>query len=93
LGLILKNLLIHFVVKTVRLEKEMAAINKIKTLSSLLTEPIIARNQASLFSRFGYLFSGKSFVRARNTEFKDTGSSSLHQCLNFYIETSIRTWG
>lgn len=67
-------------------------MNNIKTPSLPMTEPIKARIQAFLFSRFGYLFSGNSYVDDRNTEFDDTWSSSIHQRLDFYIETSIRTW-
>jgi hypothetical protein len=71
----------------------MAAINKIKVTSLLLTETIIARTQALLsqFSLFSCLISGKIFARAKKTEFEKKRSTPLDRCLDFYIETSTRT--
>jgi len=71
LGSILKNPLISFSRwQTKQPERKMAAINKIKVTSLLLTETIIAKVQALLFQffLFGCLFSGKNFVRAKKTE-------------------------
>jgi hypothetical protein len=73
----------------------MATIDKIKSTSPLLllTKPIIPRDQiAYLLSLFDDLFPMQSFAHAKNKKFDDKESSSSDQCLDFYMETSNRTW-
>jgi hypothetical protein len=45
-----------------------------------------------LFSLFSCPFSGKSFAQAKNKEFEEKESSFTDKRLDFYMETSTRTW-
>jgi hypothetical protein len=71
----------------------MATINKIKSTRLKLTETIMARALTSyVFSLFSCPFSGKSFAQAKNEEFEEKESSFTDKRLDFYMETSTRTW-
>jgi hypothetical protein len=72
---------------------ETVAIRKIKSPSLLQTETITAKAQISnLFVLFSCLSFEKSLAHAKNTGFEEKKSLSPENSLDFYIETSTRTW-